>query len=86
MQTAPAILEMQNVTKVYGSGDTAVTALDSVNFRANAGEVVRSAEATSVAGMRPVMVPSACRTAVCTLEAYCWTNCSENAEELRCQE
>lgn len=40
MQTAPAILEMQNVTKVYGSGDTAVTALDSVNFRANAGEVV----------------------------------------------
>jgi putative ABC transport system ATP-binding protein len=40
MRTGPAILEMQNVTKVYGSGDTAVTALESVNFRANAGEVV----------------------------------------------
>jgi putative ABC transport system ATP-binding protein len=40
MQTGSAILEMQNVTKVYGSGDTAVTALDGVTFQANAGEVV----------------------------------------------
>ena len=40
MKSGAAILEMQNVTKVYGSGDTAVTALDGVTFQANAGEVV----------------------------------------------
>lgn len=31
---------MQAVTKVYGAGDAAVTALDSVDFQAQAGEVV----------------------------------------------
>jgi putative ABC transport system ATP-binding protein len=34
-----AILDMQNVTKVYGAGDAAVKALDGVTFQANAGEV-----------------------------------------------
>ncbi len=34
------ILGMVGVTKVYGSGDAAVTALDNVNFEAHAGEVV----------------------------------------------
>jgi putative ABC transport system ATP-binding protein len=33
-------LRMQAVTKVYGAGDAAVTALDSVDFQAQAGEVV----------------------------------------------
>jgi len=33
-------LRLQNVTKVYGVGDAAVTALDSVDFSARAGEVV----------------------------------------------
>jgi len=37
---ANAILDMQHVTKVYGTGDAAVTALDDVTFQANAGEVV----------------------------------------------
>jgi putative ABC transport system ATP-binding protein len=35
-----AILDMQHVTKVYGVGDAAVTALDDVTFQAKAGEVV----------------------------------------------
>jgi putative ABC transport system ATP-binding protein len=35
-----AILEMQHVTKIYGSGDAAVIALDDVTFQAKAGEVV----------------------------------------------
>lgn len=34
------ILEMRGVTKVYGEGEAAVTALKDVNFEANAGEVV----------------------------------------------
>jgi putative ABC transport system ATP-binding protein len=35
-----AILEMTNVTKIYGTGDAAVTALDNLTFKVNAGEVV----------------------------------------------
>jgi putative ABC transport system ATP-binding protein len=35
-----AILSMEGVTKVYGSGDAAVRALDNVDFQAPAGEVV----------------------------------------------
>lgn len=35
-----AILSMTDVTKVYGSGDATVTALDNVDFEARAGEVV----------------------------------------------
>ncbi len=35
-----AILDMQDVTKVYGTGSAAVQALDHVTFQANAGEVV----------------------------------------------
>jgi len=34
------ILRMHAVTKVYGAGDAAVTALDNVDFQAQAGEVV----------------------------------------------
>ena len=34
------ILDMQHVSKVYGAGDTAVKALDDVDFQVNAGEVV----------------------------------------------
>jgi putative ABC transport system ATP-binding protein len=34
-----AILSMEQVTKVYGSGEAAVRALDNVNISANAGEV-----------------------------------------------
>ncbi len=34
------ILRMRGVTKVYGAGDAAVTALDNVDFQAQAGEVV----------------------------------------------
>jgi putative ABC transport system ATP-binding protein len=37
---AGAILAMDHVTKVYGSGDAAVVALDDINFEAKAGEVV----------------------------------------------
>ena len=33
-------LQMRSVSKIYGSGDAAVTALDEVNFEAQAGEVV----------------------------------------------
>ncbi|MEX0682879.1 MAG: ATP-binding cassette domain-containing protein [Dehalococcoidia bacterium] len=35
-----AILDMRGVTKVYGSGEAAVMALDKVDFQANTGEVV----------------------------------------------
>ncbi len=34
------VLQMQAVTKVYGAGDAAVAALDSVDFQAQTGEVV----------------------------------------------
>jgi len=34
------VLQMQAVTKVYGTGDAAVAALDSVDFQAQTGEVV----------------------------------------------
>jgi putative ABC transport system ATP-binding protein len=34
------IVEVQNLTKIYGSGDTAVTALDHVSFEVDAGEFV----------------------------------------------
>jgi putative ABC transport system ATP-binding protein len=37
---AGAILSMEHVTKIYGSGDAAVVALDDINFDAKAGEVV----------------------------------------------
>lgn len=34
------VLEVKDLTKIYGSGDTKVTALDHVNFRVNKGEFV----------------------------------------------
>jgi putative ABC transport system ATP-binding protein len=37
---SPVILGMEGVTKVYGSGDAATTALDNIDFEARAGEVV----------------------------------------------
>ena len=40
MPDSRVTLRLQNVTKVYGVGDAAVTALDSVDFSARAGEVV----------------------------------------------
>ena len=40
MQDHRVTLRMQAVTKVYGTGDAAVTALDSVDFEAQTGEVV----------------------------------------------
>ena len=35
----PDVLTMERVTKVYGTGDAAVKALDDVDFEANIGEV-----------------------------------------------
>ncbi len=35
-----SLIETQNLTKIYGSGETAVTALDHVNLKVNAGEFV----------------------------------------------
>lgn len=35
-----SLIETQNLTKIYGSGETAVTALDRVNLKVNAGEFV----------------------------------------------
>ncbi len=35
-----ALIQTENLTKVYGSGETAVTALDSVNLQVNPGEFV----------------------------------------------
>ena len=40
MPEGEPVLRMENITKVYGSGRTAVTALNEVSFRAWAGEVV----------------------------------------------
>ncbi len=40
MPDSRVTLRLQNVTKVYGVGDAAVTALDSVDFSAQGGEVV----------------------------------------------
>jgi len=40
MTTQEVILSMEEVTKVYGSGVTAVTALDNVSLQAHAGEIV----------------------------------------------
>ncbi len=40
MQDRNVILGMHAVTKVYGTGDAAVTALDAVDFQAHSGEVV----------------------------------------------
>jgi len=40
MPDRSVVLRMQAVTKVYGAGDAAVTALDSVDFDAQTGEVV----------------------------------------------
>jgi len=37
---SPVMLGMKGVTKIYGSGDAATTALDNVDFEARAGEVV----------------------------------------------
>ncbi len=37
---SPVILGMRGITKVYGSGDAATTALDNIDFEARAGEVV----------------------------------------------
>lgn len=35
-----AILEVEGLTKIYGTGDTCVTALDDVSFRVDKGEFV----------------------------------------------
>lgn len=35
-----AVLKVENLTKVYGSGDTEVTALDHVSFQAEKGEFI----------------------------------------------
>lgn len=35
-----SLIQTENLTKVYGSGETAVTALDHVNLNVNAGEFV----------------------------------------------
>ncbi|MFH1029142.1 MAG: ABC transporter ATP-binding protein [Pseudomonadota bacterium] len=35
-----SLIETQNLTKIYGKGETAVTALDHVNLKVNAGEFV----------------------------------------------
>jgi len=35
-----SLIQTQNLTKIYGSGETAVTALDHVNLKVNAGEFV----------------------------------------------
>jgi ABC-type glutathione transport system ATPase component len=35
-----SLISAENLTKIYGSGDTAVTALDHVNLNVNAGEFV----------------------------------------------
>ena len=35
-----SLIQTENLTKIYGSGETAVTALDHVNLRVNAGEFV----------------------------------------------
>jgi len=40
MSDRSMVLQMQAVTKVYGAGDAAVAALDSVDFQAQTGEVV----------------------------------------------
>ena len=40
MTHAEVILSIEEVTKIYGSGETAVTALDNVSLQARAGEVV----------------------------------------------
>ncbi len=40
MATLEVILSLEGVTKVFGSGERAVTALDDVSLRAHAGEVV----------------------------------------------
>jgi len=40
MTTQEVILSMEEVTKVYGSGVTAVTALDNVSLQTHAGEIV----------------------------------------------
>ncbi|MDO8615330.1 MAG: ABC transporter ATP-binding protein [Dehalococcoidia bacterium] len=40
MAERETILSMQGITKVFGSGERAVTALDNVSLEANAGEVV----------------------------------------------
>ena len=40
MATAEVILSIEGVTKVYGSGHRAVTALEGISLQARAGEVV----------------------------------------------
>ena len=35
-----SLIQAENLTKVYGTGDTAVTALDHANLSVNAGEFV----------------------------------------------
>jgi putative ABC transport system ATP-binding protein len=50
------LIETANLTKIYGSGATAVTALDQVNIKVEAGEFLA------------VMGPSGCRSTYC----ICW--------------
>ncbi|MBA4379530.1 MAG: lipoprotein-releasing system ATP-binding protein LolD [Anaerolinea sp.] len=40
MESPMSLIQTQNLTKIYGSGETAVTALDHVNLKVNAGEFV----------------------------------------------
>ena len=40
MAAPEVVLSMEGVTKVYGSGERAVTALDDISLHARAGEVV----------------------------------------------
>jgi len=35
-----SLIQTDNLTKVYGAGETAITALDQVNLNVNAGEFV----------------------------------------------
>jgi ABC-type glutathione transport system ATPase component len=35
-----SLIQVENLTKVYGTGETSVTALDHVNLEVNAGEFV----------------------------------------------
>lgn len=65
------ILEVEHLTRVYGSGDTAVTALDDVSFSVEAGEFIAiigssgSGKSTLMHLMggvdRPPPAPSSCR-------------------------
>ena len=55
----PDVLTMERVTKVYGTGDAAVKALDDVDFEANVGEVtviIRTARPGVIIGRKGAKV------------------------------